>query len=232
MSDTFVRSCVGDVHIREADGDAPPRLRVMLAHTNTVDAYKTQFQRYRHNPLTPMAAFNHSPTPLWVGRIDQAASARDGVTDVFWEGDITGLDIPSVRHTWDVIREMGKSQEYSYRFSVEKPTKYDPETDVITFPQVRIFEVSPVFAGATPGTGTVFARALDGCEGEERGKLFTPSGQVWDHDIKTGQWTLLTEDVNDEGPGSPARSSDDGGSVRELLVARLRLAEIDALLEE
>ena len=158
MDDLYVRiSPESEPEIRQAEEG--PRLRVLVAHTGITDLYRTRFGMYRSRARVPMARYNHGNEPLWIGRIDQQ-ERTDGNYDVFWEGAIIGLDIPEMRHQWDLIREMGRSQQWSYRFRPTKRAVYDEKDDVIDFPEVELFEVAPVYRAGTEGTKTVFARSM------------------------------------------------------------------------
>ena len=158
MTDIYVRVAPeAEFELRESDDG--PRLRVLVAHTGVTDLYRTRFGAYKHRAKVPMARFDHNNQPLWVGRIDQQPRS-DGNMDVFWEGPVTGLDVPEVRHNYDIIRAMGRSQQWSYRFRPLKRAVYDEKDDVIDFPEVELFEVAPVYRAGTEGTKTVFARSL------------------------------------------------------------------------
>lgn len=112
---------------------------------------------YQSRDNVPLANFNHSlSAPVGIGKLSEV----DG--QMCWTGKC--FDTPAGHEAFAIIKEMGGSQEYSYRFH---PIKYSPRkgADVpafaMDFHEVEVYEVSPVFKAASFDTGTVLARSAD-----------------------------------------------------------------------
>ena len=108
---------------------------------------------YKSSAKVPLADFNHANSaPIGVGVLERKGKVMQ------WRGEI--LDTTAAQDAYKGIKAMGESQEYSYRFV---PVKAAPRRDAdhpfsYQYDEVEVFEVSPVFKGASYGTHTISAK--------------------------------------------------------------------------
>lgn len=161
MNDIMERVCVGRARVIPSDAEnEPDTLRVVIAHTNRVDRLRTSFGRFSFGKRTPMAGYDHTGEPMWVGALSMQRNEQNPKQrDLIWEGPLDGLDDAKRRRTADAIKAMGDEQEFSYRFRVLEAPRITKD-DVLHFPHVRVFESAPVYQAGTDDTGAKFARAL------------------------------------------------------------------------
>ena len=104
--------------------------------------------------VVPMSGYNHSMgLPIGTGSMYEKGDVG------IWSGQID-LDNENAANTYKHIRAMGKSQEYSWKFSAAKEDIVRPRNRRgRNFKKVYGYEVSPVLRGIGNSTHTIVAKS-------------------------------------------------------------------------
>lgn len=105
-----------------------------------------------------ISAYNHES---WNGALPVGKgiiAEQDG--NAILEGEFF-LDLPAGRDTFEVVKQMGELQEWSYGFDVldAAPGQFEGR-DVRFLRKLKVYEVSPVLLGAGVGTRTLATKGL------------------------------------------------------------------------
>lgn len=105
-----------------------------------------------------ISAYNHKS---WEGALPVGKGTVHEVgNEIVMKGRFF-LNTTQGRDTFEVVKELGNRQEWSYGFNVEDSEHTDFEgKSVRVLKKMSVFEVSPVLRGAGVGTRTTFAKSF------------------------------------------------------------------------
>ena len=147
----------GTIYEKSADNDKG-QLIIKYAQYNDVDKDGDLFlpnSIKSAKDSVVMSTFNHGTNVIGVGKV------YDGAGSAFWEGELMIDDDPEAAKTFKVIKRMGPSQEFSWKFHFDKQNAQRNQHGGLDYKAVTIFETSPVFVGAGNSTGVVAMKRQD-----------------------------------------------------------------------
>lgn len=105
-----------------------------------------------------ISSYNHKS---WEGALPVGKGTIHEVGDsVIMKGQFF-LNTQAGKDTFEVIKQLGNRQEWSYGFNVDDSEKGDHEgKSVRVLKKMSVYEVSPVMRGAGVGTRTTFAKSF------------------------------------------------------------------------
>ena len=122
-----------------------------------------------------IADTQHIPVSKWNHSSVSGHDLPVGYAKLWSKGDFLMMEArydlsdTDAKKSYDAIKRAGNSLEYSIGLRATKSHWEDAEgnvmkrpgwTDIFVFDKAKVYEASPVYAGASPGTGTISVKSL------------------------------------------------------------------------